>query len=844
MKNDAVESEGDLTNARSSPLAALLGRRMAEAGVSLSQLAIRSNVPKTTLHRWLRGDAVRPYHRAHLLQVAVALQLHRVATNQLLRAAELPSLAVLAKAGVPDEMEVLAHWQPSGPTVLPAPLNSFVGREREITDIAELLAKERVRLVTLTGIGGSGKTRLAIRVAREVDDVFEHGVFFVPLATIGNPDLLLPTIAGAVGLRDVIDAAVPNRLIDWLRPRRVLLLLDNLEQLVESSSIIAELLHAAPGVTVLATSRIPLRLTGEYAWAVEPFPVPSGERTRRSLGENPAVALFRNRAHAANPRREIDDEELRSIAEMCVRLDGLPLAIELAAARTRDRAPAQLLVDFPNTLDLASDGPRDAPARHQTVRATIAWSLDLLSEAERALLLRLTVFVGGWTAEAAAAVALSESRARESVRAMLQSLTDANLVHQITSPMGTTRYQMLETIREYGRERLGSDAETTFLRDRHATHFLELAESAPPYVPEARMGDWYARVEADLDNVRAALTWLDARHDLERLARFVAALWPYWHEYLRVEEGRAWLQAVVAHRAALSPTLRAQILTGACLLASAQADFAVAQTLGDEALELWRTLDEHHGPALIFRQLGWGNYLRGLSASSLSLAVSALDEWRQIGDPHGIALAVGDLALTQCVLGHLDDAALSLTQAEQSYQQLHDAPGLARTRRDQGVHALLCGDLEGAIALLEDAVNRLRETGRNYLLPGALCYLGTAYCFAGKLEMALRYYRMGLELPNSLEDTSHLALTLLGFAAVAIRTSNGERAAILCGAAATVQQEHHMALPPSVQAIYERETGQLLGQLGKAAFERSFALGCQMTTAEALDFAQSRNVGD
>ncbi|HEU5422318.1 MAG TPA: NB-ARC domain-containing protein [Nitrolancea sp.] len=440
--------------ATQSPLAVLLTQHMTERGLTQARLAHLTGLSKATLNRWLSGKSDHPYHHLGVLRLAAALGLRKVETSRLLRAAGLPPLDALAASAEPEERALLARWAAPERHHLPADLTSFVGREDEIVTVAELLCRDGLRLLTLTGPGGSGKTRLALRVARETLDVFPGGVFFVPLGAVAEPGLLLKSIAERVGLRDVLDSALPARLTGWLRGKRVLLLLDNLEQLLESGPAIAGLLRASPGLTVLATSRVPLHLSGEHEWPLLPFPLPAPEEPGARLRANPAVRLFIERAEAANPRRRLDDEDLPAVAEICARLDGLPLAIELAAAGTRARVPWRLLADFPSRLDLAGDGPRDLPQRQRTLRNTIAWSVELLPEPARRLFPRLAVFAGSWDAEAAAAVCAPEGTPVEAVEGFLRTLVDASLIQSAPAAVGTPRYRMLETIREFGLERL------------------------------------------------------------------------------------------------------------------------------------------------------------------------------------------------------------------------------------------------------------------------------------------------------------------------------------------------------------------------------------------------------
>ncbi|MGA7672353.1 MAG: AAA family ATPase [Nitrolancea sp.] len=821
-----------------SPLAELLQRYLSDRGLSQADLAKRAGLARATVNRWFHGASERPYHRAGVLSAAAALELRRSETNRLLRAAGYPPLDRIALAPTHDELELLARWSTDVPNNLPADLTSFVGREEDLSSLAELLCEPPVRLATLTGPGGSGKTRLALRLAREVADLFPDGVYFISLGAVTDSRLVLQTIAEATGLRDVQDGSLSERLSVWLRMRCVLLVLDNFEQLIDTGPVVADLLRHSPSLKVLATSRVPLHITGEHEWQVRPLPLPSREEGSTEFWTVPAVELFVQRASAANPRLDLDDDAAASVGEICTRLDGLPLAIELAAARLRDHELAKLLADFPSRLDLGSDGPRDAPERQQTLRRTIAWSVDLLPETECSLFACLSVFVGGWTADAAAAVCFTQVEPRASIDRQLSTLLDASLIESVPAEPGAARYRMLETIREFALELRKGIVNEAELRDRHADYFVGLAHAFPPYVPEARLDDSYARVDADLENVRAALEWVGRGDDLERFADFVASLATYWHEYLRLTEGWGWMQEILPRRERLSPILRARIVTGACMISSSLYLFDEAATLGGEALTQWREVGGHRWPAVLSRQLGWSSYMGGESERSIGFLSAALDEWRQEGETPGIILALCDLALAHCVVGNLDVAASILDEAESLIHQ-HDEVGLTRLRLDRGLHALLSGNLEDAIALLDDAVRRLRLFGRNYLMNAAIFYQGTAYCFVDRLEDARRCYLESLDLPAAVDDKGHFTLTILGFAAVAARQGDFVRAAVLSGASQAIQQANGLAYPPAVQEIYDREITRVRESVSEEELLEAFTRGSQMTIEETVAFARA-----
>jgi predicted ATPase len=415
---------------------------------------------------------------------------------------------------------------------LPSRLTSFIGREREVRAARELLLRDGVRLVTLTGPGGTGKTRVALQTTAEVLDAFEDGVVFVELAPIAAPTLVVPTVAQAVGVRDAGNRPAMEALEAYLRDRRLLLLLDNFEQVVAAAPDIARLLAACPGLKVLVTSRAPLHLSGEHEYPVPPLPLPivGDPGSTAELAANPAVALFVQRAQEVRPDFGLTDENAATVAEVCRRLDGLPLAIELAAARIKLLPPRELLARLERRLPLLTGGPRDAPERQRTLRDAIAWSHDLLDDVEQVLFRRLSVFVGGCSIQAAGGVCVADADLGFDVLDGVASLLNKSLLRREDGPGGEPRFSMLETVREYALERLEACGETTAIRRRHAEFFLDLAERIEVELWGPDQSALLDRCEAEHDNFRAVLAWTQgAGDDPVTALRLAAGLAQFWN---------------------------------------------------------------------------------------------------------------------------------------------------------------------------------------------------------------------------------------------------------------------------------------------------------------------------
>jgi predicted ATPase/DNA-binding SARP family transcriptional activator len=587
---------------------------------------------------------------------------------------------------------------------LPARATPLIGRHAELDQVQRLVTEEGVRLLTLTGPGGVGKSRLALEAAHELGDGFPGGAVFVGLASLGDAALVAEVVAEELE-GDALDGASPARALgEQLRERRILLLLDNFEHVTDAAPFVSELLAAAPGLTVLVTSRTPLRLYGEFELAVPP------------LRLEEAIPLFSARARAAGAT--LDREPL--VAELCRRLDCLPLAIELAAARSRDLSSSELLSMFGEPLELATGGPSDAPARHQTLRATIAWSVERSSADEQALFRRLAVFAGGFEANAAAEIC--EAPRGGVLRLAAGSLLDRR--PQTDPP----RFAMLETIRDYAREQLEQHGESARVRERHARFFLALAEEAEhALLGGADRGLWLDRMAAEHDNLRAALAWAHA--DAPELElRLAAALRLFWELRGHLREGRTALSAALARPGDHAPDVKAKALNAAAVLAYRQGDLAATEGFVRESLALHRELGDQAGIARALGELGNVAAEQREHERAIALYEECAALLRSVGDDTGLAVALANLGDVAFKEGELGRAAELLRESIALQRQTGDRDSVAAGLFTLGRVVFTQGDNDGAVVLLGESLEISTEIGYREC---------TAYCLAGLAHVAL-----------------------------------------------------------------------------------------------------------
>jgi predicted ATPase/DNA-binding XRE family transcriptional regulator len=628
----------------------------------------------------------------------------------------------------------------SGP---PAPATPLIGREGELETIRRLLASSRVRLLTLTGVGGAGKTRLALALAWEAPASFPDGVHVVSLASLTTSSLVLTAIAQALGIVEIAGHELADRVQAQLGDRRVLLVLDNFEHVIGAAPVVTELLQRCPNLKVLVTSRTVLRLSGEYDLPVLPLSV--AEQTDvedwESIAAGDAVRLFAERARAVHPAFTLNETVVPVVAEICRRLDGLPLAIELAAARSTLLSPRDLLARLERRLEILSGGPRDAPARQRTMRATIDWSYDLLHASEQALFRRLAVFAGSWTLRAAEAICAVEGE--PTVFEMLAALVDHSLVRWEGESGGEGHFSMLDTLREYAFERLERAGEGESIRRRHVMHFLAMAEEAEAALRGPGQLVQIERLERDHNNVREALHWCLTRSQVEPSYRLIGALWRFWflrghfHEW---DRWWTWLESLPQTQESSSfPGLRAQVLLGRAFLAHYEGDTVGAKALGEECLDLYGRLSDPRGSAISLVIAGaadrwYGS--EGQAASRLELGVSRV---RDAGDPWLLAWALQPLGeILGRVYGEHTRARALLEESLELARQTGDCWLTARALTGLVQVLTLQYDFRYAAALAEESLALYRTLGDRLGITWSLHELGAAAFIQGEYVTAKR----------------------------------------------------------------------------------------------------------
>ncbi|HJT58697.1 MAG TPA: protein kinase [Ktedonobacteraceae bacterium] len=801
-----------------------------------------------------------------------------------------------ASFALPEGNTALQNILKPGPMWrVPTTFTPLVGRESEVATICELLQRSDVRLVTLVGTGGIGKTRLSYQVAREMQPYFADGVCLVHLATVNEPDLVVPTIALELGIQEAGSQGILEQVKAALSGRHFLLLLDNFEQVVEAAPLIEEVLSACPRLKVVVTSRAVLHVDAEYQFPVPPLGLPDLDQTaeNEAYAQYAAIALFIQRAQAVQPAFQLTPDNARTIAEICVRLDGLPLAIELAAARVKLLPPQHLLARLEEPFKILSSASRTFPPRHQTLHNALQWSYDLLDSDEQRIFRNLSVFAGGWTVEAVES--MEERRGRliapttdssalvapiphnplpdPPVLDIIGSLLDKSLLVQRKQEGREPRLQMLLTVREYALELLRASGEIEQTQQAHALYFLSFVEQAESHLKGPQQSTWILKLEREQENMRTALAWLLKQGDAELALRFCGALSWFWYLRGYWSEGRRWLDAALGLTQANHQTAeRAKALYGAGNLAYYQDDYAIAHALWEESVQVYRALGMREAYANVLGDLGVLTYVQGdlaaarpLLEESERLCRTSGNTWelawllRKLGyvssrqgdlaraaayAQEGLALArkLGDKSLIATTLLTSSDIAMSSGNLTQAVALDQEVLALARELglkslisiavQDLGYLAGLQGNLPQALVRAQEGLALARELGDKSLIASTLHTLGYLAALQGDLSHASACYEEGLLVAREIGYERYIGLHLVGLAIIASEAHPG-RAARLFGAAGSILNID-VDMNTTERAEYARAVERTRNNLGEMAFKAAWVEGSAMTPEQAL----------
>jgi predicted ATPase/DNA-binding SARP family transcriptional activator len=759
-------------------------------------------------------------------------------------------------------------------TNLPHPLTSFIGRNSETAAVTQRLAVSR--LLTLTGPGGCGKTRLALEVAAGMQEHFAHGVWYVELTALSDQALVPETVASALGIRGHPERSLTATLLEYFHPRELLLILDNCEHVIAACArLAADLLGSCPQLRILATSREALTIAGEIVLSVSPLTFPD-LRELHELGRTPsikqlkhyeAIQLFLERASLALPSFTLTEQNAPAIARICQRLDGIPLAIELAAARVRVLPVEQIAARLEKSFHLLSGGSRAVPPRQQTLQATMDWSYDLLTSAEQSLFQRLTVFAGSFTLEAAEAICTTGGLEQREVAGLLFNLVTKSLLG-VEHRNGEARYRLLETLRRYGQEKLHATGQGAELCRRHRDWYLTFAEQAASALFGAEQQVWLERLEKEHDNLRAALKRTLGQGNAEAALRLANALWNFWHLHAHLSEGRQWLEAALAQSGRHPPLQRAKALDGLGLLASLQGDYERARRLHEESLALHREVEQgkQNGKLSMYPLYFLGRVLskQGDYEQSIPLLEESLARIREQGKQVDSALVLDCLGATCNQRGNYERAQALLEQSQALWQELEDKAGVASSLHKLGDTLAQRGNAEQATALLEQSLALFRELGDKSGMAAALRSLGFVALEQGDDRKAKALLRESLTLAQEIGDKGAIVKALEGLAcAIGMHCQGGDSgaarlleevsapdneetlegcallAARLWSAAEALRHTMGAPLAPAERLFYEPRMAAVRARVNETNFLAAWAEGQAMPLEQAIACAHA-----
>src|SRR5579863_2116833 len=751
-------------------------------------------------------------------------------------------------AAVRDRLaEASTRSSESRPNNLPVQRTAFIGREDEAAALRQLLTRVDVQLVTLTGPGGIGKTRLALQVAADTAAEFSGGVCFVPLSAVSDRALIASTIAQALGVRETGNQSQQESLKEYVSglDQPMLLLLDNFEHLVSAAPVITQLLTTGPKLKVAVTSQSPLHVYGEHEFPVPPLALPDLKSIPPLdvLSRLPAVALFVERAQAVKREFALTKENAPAVVAICARLDGLPLAIELAAARIKLLPPSAMLARLESRLNLLTGGARDLPTRQQTLRSTVDWSHGLLNAAEQSLFRRLSVFTGGCTLEGVEAVCDTRSDLGLDILDGMASMVDKSLAQQVEQVDAETRFLMLSTIREYALERLAESDDESATRRAHAAYYLVLAEEGAQEM-SAHPG-WLDRFEVEHDNFRVAIDFLIKTGDAEWGLRLGTALFRFWETREHLIEGREAIARLLAMKGtAERPKLRARLLFAGAVLEAEQGNYGPARQLFEESMETCLELDDQRGVAVALNALAINARERGEVETAALLFDRCIAIWRDLGDSADIARALSNLANVMKSQGDYERASSLFEECLMMFRQAGDGAGMAWTLNYQGDVAREKSDFAAAHDFCDRSLAAFRQLRDGWGIASTLSDLASLYTDQGNNAEALRLYGESIRMFQDLGHKRGVAKVLECLASSAAAQSNARQALHLAGAAAALRQRLGAPLPPAEAPRLEKALEFARRTLGSAAGLTAWMEGWAMPVEEAIQEGLSRDAED